>query len=122
MRFSALKNSWDMELLILVGLTGTGKTTTVNALREVGLDFHLLPNRRAMTDEFIIGYLQKLDGDSVEVVRDRTERFAYTRRYREMFPGGMAWALREWLMVNDPPQSPIPDPQYPAPKTHPQKI
>ncbi len=108
------------ELLILVGLTGTGKTTTVNALREVGLNFHLLPNRRTITDEFIIGYLQKLDGDPVEQIKDRTERFAYTRRYRKMFPGGMAHALREWLMVNGQllmvndapsPQPPIPSPQ-----------
>ena len=87
-------------MLILVGLTGTGKTTTVNALRGVGLNFSLLPNRREITDEFIIGYLQKLDGDSVAPVIDRTERFAYTRRFREMFAGGMAHALHEWLMVN----------------------
>ena len=88
------------NLLILVGLTGTGKTTTVNALRDIGLQFQLLPNRRELTDEYIIGYLQKLDGDPVTPVTDRTERFAYTRRFREMFVGGMAEALREWLMVN----------------------
>ena len=86
------------ELLILVGLTGTGKTTTVNALRGVGLNFSLLPNRREITDEFIIGYLQKLDGEPVAPVTDRTERFVYTRRFREMFAGGMAEALQG--MVN----------------------
>ncbi len=84
------------NLLILVGLTGTGKTTTVNALRDVGLNFQLLPNRRTLTDEYIIGYLQKLDGDPVALVTDRTERFAYTRRFREMFAGGMAEALRQF--------------------------
>ena len=88
------------NLLILVGLTGTGKTTTVNALREAGLEFSLLPNRREITDEYIIAYLQKLNGDPVEVVTDRMARFAYTRRFREIFAGGMAEALREWLMVN----------------------
>lgn len=94
-----MENSGE-NLLILVGLTGTGKTTTVNALRDVGLNFQLLPNRRAITDEYIIGYLQKLDGEPVVPVRDRTKRFGYTRRFREMFAGGMAEALREWLIVN----------------------
>lgn len=83
-------------LLILVGLTGTGKTTTVNALRDVGYDFLLLPNRRELTDRFIIHYLQGMDGGPVAPVQDRTERFAYTRRFRELHPGGMAEALFQY--------------------------
>jgi broad-specificity NMP kinase len=87
-------------LLILVGLTGTGKTTTVNALQEAGLDFTLLPNRRAITDEFIIKHIQELDNKPVVPVTDRIERFAYTRRFRELYPGGMAEALQKLLIVN----------------------
>ena len=86
-------------LLILVGLTGTGKTTTINALRDAGLDFTLLPNRRAITDEFIIKHLQELDNKPVMPVTDRIERFAYTRRFRELYSGGMAEALK-LLIVN----------------------
>lgn len=88
------------KLLILVGLTGTGKTTAVNALRGQGCRFLLLPNRRDLTDRLIIEHLQQLDGVPVAPVPDRTQRFAYTRRYRELYPGGMAYAVREWLMVN----------------------
>lgn len=86
-------------LLILVGLTGTGKTTTVNALRDAGLDFTLLPNRRMLTDELIIKHVQEVDNKPIEPITDRAERFAYTRRYRELFPGGMARAL-ELSIVN----------------------
>ena len=89
----------ERPLLILVGLTGTGKTTTVNALRTAGLTFSLLPNRRMLTDNLIIKHIQEVDNKPVETIIDRTERFAYTRRYRELYPGGMAWALK-WLMVN----------------------
>ena len=88
-------------LLILVGLTGTGKTTTVNALRDAGLSFMLLPNRRAVTDQQIIAHIQQADGQPIAPVTDRTERFAYTRRYRELYAGGMAYALEQLIMNNE---------------------
>lgn len=88
----------SQPLLILVGLTGVGKTTTVTALEAVGLSFATLPNRRLITDQLIIAWLQARDGQPASMVTDRTERFAYTRRYRELFPGGMAHALSQlWL-------------------------
>ena len=83
----------ERDLLILVGLTGVGKTTTVRALRECVLAFDLLPNRRALTDEHMIGWLQDRDGQPRTPVVDRAERFALTRRYREIHPGGMAHVL-----------------------------
>jgi len=88
-------------LLILVGLTGTGKTTTVNALRDAGLSFALLPNRRAVTDQQIIAHVQKMDGQPITPVTDRTERFAYTRRYRDLHAGGMAYAVEQLIVNNE---------------------
>jgi hypothetical protein len=86
------------SLLILVGVTGVGKSTTIAALREAGLDFHLLPNRRALADQLIIPEVQALDGLPIQPVRDRTERFALTRRYRERYPGGIVHALAQlWV-------------------------
>ncbi|MEM7030827.1 MAG: AAA family ATPase, partial [Chloroflexota bacterium] len=96
----------EHEVMILVGLTGVGKTTTVEALTATGLTFANLPNRRIITDHLIIGWLQAQDGQPIETVRDRTERFDYTRRYRQIFAGGMAHALSQ-LWVN-PQELPTP--------------
>lgn len=82
-------------LLILVGLTGVGKTTTVNALKAAGMDFVLLPNRRTITDIRLIPAMQRINAEPVEPVHDRARRFAYTRQYRQDFPGGMAHALTQ---------------------------
>ncbi|MEM8860364.1 MAG: ATPase [Chloroflexota bacterium] len=92
----------ETRLLILVGVTGVGKSTTVNALVEGGLSAELLPNRRDLTDQFIIGYLQRQAGRPVTQVTDRADRFDYTKQYRKQFPGGMAHALAN-LAIN--PQS-----------------
>lgn len=88
----------EADLLVLVGVTGVGKSRTVEELSNAGLSFTLLPNRRVLTDHLIIGALQRLDSDAYAdqappIVRDRKERFAYTRRYRERYAGGMAHAL-----------------------------
>ena len=81
-------------ILIIVGCTGAGKTATIKALADEGIALAVLPNRRMLTDRMIIkpmmsekGLSQKLD------VIDRIERFAYTRQFRERFPGGMAYVL-----------------------------
>ncbi|MDM8521168.1 AAA family ATPase [Anaerolineales bacterium HSG6] len=83
----------ELPLIILVGLTGVGKTTSLQALNEFGQEFSLLPNRRAVTDQTIIAYLQQQAGTPIAQVTDRLERFNYTARYREQFAGGMAHAL-----------------------------
>ena len=80
-------------LLIMVGVTGVGKSTTLAALGATNLAFSLLPDRRELTDRLIITYLQQQDGEPVQPVSDRKTRFAYTRRYREQFAGGMSHAL-----------------------------
>ncbi len=89
----------DLPLVIIVGLTGAGKTTTLAGLQESGVNFTLLPNRRTVTDDLMISYLQKEDGQLPYPVTDRLQRFEYTARYRQKFPGGMGHALSR-LAVN----------------------
>ncbi|MCB0211723.1 MAG: AAA family ATPase [Anaerolineae bacterium] len=93
------------ELVILVGLTGVGKTTVTDALQK-HITFTLLPNRRQVTDEFIIASLQKEDGEAVHPVTDRLKRLEYTARYRAQYPGGMAHALSR--LAVDPQQVTFP--------------
>ncbi len=88
----------ELNLLIMVGLTGVGKTTVINQL-QAHLNFILLPNRRQITDEAMIIPLQKKDGDTPHPITDRINRFEYTARYRATYPGGMAHALSQ-LAIN----------------------
>jgi hypothetical protein len=97
-----LSHPWQplasVPLLILVGVTGAGKSTLLEGLGDGGLDYRLLPDRRILTDELIIATMQWLDGETPQPVRDRVQRFNYTRRYREHFPGGMAYSLTQlWV-------------------------
>lgn len=85
-------------LLILVGVTGVGKSTTLEFLQQSALRFSLLPDRRDLTDRLIIGYLQTVDGVPVQPVKDRRERFAFTRRYHQLFSGGMSHALSQLVV------------------------
>ena len=98
----ALPDGWcaiqTRPLLILVGVTGVGKSTTLAHLQHSPLRFSLLPDRRELTDRLIISYLQTLDGLPIQPVTDRRERFAYTRRYHQRFPGGMSHALSQLLI------------------------
>lgn len=84
-----------LPLMILVGVTGVGKSTTIEALNALAPTICVLPNRRELTDALIISHLQQLEGVPVASVKDRATRFAYTRRYRERYPGGMAHALAQ---------------------------
>ncbi|MEZ4867094.1 MAG: hypothetical protein R3C14_37570 [Caldilineaceae bacterium] len=90
---------WQMlaatPLVILVGVTGVGKSTTLEMLQAQAWEFTLLPDRRTVTDQLIIDYMQAIDGAPRQPERDRSKRFAYTRRYHELFPGGMAHALSQ---------------------------
>ncbi|MEM7534065.1 MAG: AAA family ATPase [Chloroflexota bacterium] len=96
---SQMADSWtsivETPVYIIVGVTGVGKSTTIEALQALGVEVTLLPNRRALTDHLIISYLQQQDGDPIKPVKDRIQRFDYTRRYRERFAGGMAHALAQ---------------------------
>ncbi len=74
----------ERGLLILVGLTGVGKSTALGALTGSGLNFAALPNRREIVDALIL---------AGEVVQGRAERFRRTAAYRARHPGGVAAAL-----------------------------
>jgi hypothetical protein len=88
----------ERPLLVLVGVTGVGKSTTLAALADANLRYHLLPDRRDLTDRLIIPAMQARAGQPVAPVQDRKLRFEYTRAYRELYPGGMAHALAQlWI-------------------------
>ncbi len=83
----------NCDVIVVVGLTGVGKSTTLARMEEQGAHFFNLPNRRALTDSLIIAAMQAADGDEPTPVADRSARFEYTRRFREHYPGGMAQAI-----------------------------
>jgi hypothetical protein len=84
----------SLPFYIVVGVTGVGKTTTLEALHELGVRFSSLPNRRDLTDAAIFGG---------EAVHDREARFAKTAAYRQAHPGGMAQALEQVFVQLDQP-------------------
>ena len=88
-------------LVILVGVTGVGKSTLLTEMAQHELSYLLLPDRRDLTDQLIIRAMQAADGLPLAPVTDRGQRFAYTRRYRELYAGGMAHALTQlWVADN----------------------
>ena len=88
----------DMPVLILVGVTGVGKSTTVDALRTRMGAVSLLPNRRKLADLLVIPAVQSWDGDPPTAVTDRRRRFDYTGRYRQRYPGGLAHAFSRLVL------------------------
>ncbi len=95
----------DLPLLILVGVTGVGKSTTLALLEAVDPPVRQLPDRRSLADQ-LITKVQLDGGEPIRPVTDRAERFDYTRRYREENPGGLAQALSQlWI---DPARWPQP--------------
>ena len=92
----------DMPVLILVGVTGVGKSTAVDALRARWGAISLLPNRRKIADLLVIPTVQGWDGDPPTVVTDRRRRFDYTGRYRQRHPGGLAHAFSRLVLQRRP--------------------
>ncbi|MCL5964379.1 MAG: ATPase, partial [Deinococcus sp.] len=77
----------DVPLLVLVGLTGVGKSSLLEALA-----FPTLPDRRELVDRYVLplfGAVPPLD---------RKARFEITRRFRETHPGGVAEILAKALV------------------------
>jgi hypothetical protein len=98
---SSVPQGWlslvTQPLLIIVGLTGVGKSTVLSHLTEESFDLTLLPNRRTLKDEIIISQMAEDEQSLLEFCR--IQRFNYTRQYRQKFPGGMAHVLSQ-LWVN----------------------
>ena len=87
----------DLALVMLVALTGTGKSTALGLLRaRLGDGDAVIPSRRELADWIAIPMAQSLAGAPLGPVRDRGRRFACTRHFAERVPGGMAAAF-SWL-------------------------
>jgi hypothetical protein len=98
---SPVPDGWQsvatQPLVILVGTTGVGKSTTTAALVTEGLAFTLLPNRRNLSSLFAIAPMAEAEGKQVQSLC-RIERLNYARRFREKFAGGMACILENlWV-------------------------
>ncbi len=91
----------DCALLMLVGLTGCGKSTTLAQLDAGGI-----PSRREVADCIAIPYAQSLADEALLPVPDRARRFETTRRFAQAVPGGMAAAF-SWLWLRKDAQKPL---------------
>lgn len=87
----------DIRLVVVVGLTGVGKSTVLERVTTIRPRLRLLPNRREITDRIIIPEVQRREDVPAGPIVDRLERFRMTAAYREYHPGGMAHALQVWL-------------------------
>ena len=81
-------------MLVLVGVTGVGKSTTLRALHALEPDLQVLPDRREITDAVIFNN---------EPISDRRQRFERTAAFRIANPGGMAQALEQISVSLTPP-------------------
>jgi len=87
----------NASLIFIVGQTAVGKSTTLEALQASAESFTLLPNRRQLTDDIIIPEIQQDLGQPQQQVKDRVERFALTKSYREKYGSGMIHALERYF-------------------------
>ena len=92
----------DHPVLMLVALTGSGKTTTLRHLaKRVGAaGMGLIPSRRQVADWLALPLMQALSGEPIAPVDDRVARFALTKQLAARLDGGMA-ALFSWLYLCD---------------------
>lgn len=93
----------DRPVAVLVGLTGAGKTTTVERLDAMGVLSAVLPDRRALTDRLI---LPMMTGGGPPPA-DRVERFRLTAAFKERHPGGMGDVLGWLVLPGDLPPGPV---------------
>jgi hypothetical protein len=76
----------ELPLLILVGLTGVGKSSLLQRLNMA-----TLPDRREVVDRYVMPLFGFEPSDKL----DRAQRFEITRRFRREHPGGVAEALMQ---------------------------
>lgn len=92
----------DVPVLMVVGLTGTGKSTTLARLGEMRGTGTLrycddIPDRRELADLIVIPTAQAIAGEEVRPVKDREQRFELTRRFAQQFNAGGSAAVYGWL-------------------------
>ena len=92
----------DLDLLVLCGLTGVGKTTTMALLRPLLGRVVDLPERRLLVDQVVAGLYR-----ANPTTLDRIERFALTARFRVDHPGGVAEILSQLAVPQDLPAAPL---------------
>ncbi|GAB5490680.1 MAG: hypothetical protein Phog2KO_08950 [Phototrophicaceae bacterium] len=93
------KSVSTLAVLMLVALTGTGKSTTLEALKLTGLHCtDCLPSRRDIADFIVIPMMQHLRGEPFKHIQDRAKRFAYTRAFANQVEGGLG-AVFSWLYL-----------------------
>lgn len=95
----------EHKVLMLVALTGTGKTTTLEQLARIAgthvpIRQPVIPTRREVADWIAIPTAQVILGEPIQPVRDRVKRFHYTRTFAEHIAGGMATAF-SWVHIVD---------------------
>lgn len=99
----------DLPLRMVCGLTGSGKSTTLNTLRRSGRwQFSDdLPGRRDLADLIVIPTAQLHSGQAITALRDRGERFHWTQVFAErVCRGGSALAF-SWLNYRHDGSSPL---------------
>ena len=98
----------DHDLVMLVALTGAGKSTTLAHLRRrlSGLELDVIPTRREVADWIAIPLAQHWSGAPLAPEPDRVKRFALTRLFAGRVAGGMAAAF-SWLNLADAYRSPV---------------
>ena len=92
----------EHPLLMLVALTGTGKSTALSLIQQrVGDNAAgIIPTRREVADWIAIPLAQALADEPIVPVPDRVQRFAKTGRFAAQVEGGMAAAF-SWLNLAD---------------------
>ncbi|MCE2488363.1 MAG: hypothetical protein J4G17_00110 [Anaerolineae bacterium] len=99
----------DLPLRMLCGLTGSGKSTALAALRASGRWQYCddLPSRRDLADLIIIPAAQVQRGAAIAPVRDRGERFRWTQVFaQDICQAGSASAF-SWLYYRHDGQTPL---------------
>lgn len=106
LRFSANADTQpltDIPTYMLVAFTGTGKTTTLDALAGIP-ELHYsttIPTRREIADAIILPVAQLLLGEPVQPVTDRVARFRLTGHFGQQVQGGYVAAYAGLHMAWD---------------------
>ena len=92
----------DVPVLMVVGLTGTGKSTTLAQVAQMRSAGRLnycddIPDRRELADLIIIPTAQAIVSEQVRPIKDREQRFELTRRFAQQFDAGGSAAVYGWL-------------------------